>query len=217
MAIITSDAGKGVPSGCRLPFTLGEKTCETRFEHQSCCNDFAATSAGSRCRKDECAPDRRPAGTARVIQVQGKNYVGASANHRRNASRGINSFCLSPEPMQHLRRSSPHPRLPSPGHSSARGSRQICLGNKKLDFSQVFAGLFRDGLSRVPLPSGRTPRPFVARVPRGPIALNPARARDRLQQSQVALAQRPKDPCRKARILLRATQTLRPHGLIPPR
>src|SRR6202045_874769 len=50
-----------------------------------------------------------------------------------------------------------------------------------------------------------------------PIALHPPCARDRLQQSQVALAQRPKDPCRKARILLRVTQALRPYGLIPPR
>jgi len=39
-----------------------------------------------------------------------------------------------------------------------------------------------------------------------PIALHPPCARDRLQQSQVALAQRPEDPCRKARILLRVTQ-----------
>src|SRR5271168_3324490 len=43
-----------------------------------------------------------------------------------------------------------------------------------------------------------------------PIALHPPCARDRLQQSQVALAQRPKNPCRKARILLRVTQALRP-------
>src|ERR1700722_16636 len=50
-----------------------------------------------------------------------------------------------------------------------------------------------------------------------PIALRPPCARDRLQQSQVALAQRPKDPCRKARILLRVTQALRPCRLIPPR
>jgi len=50
-----------------------------------------------------------------------------------------------------------------------------------------------------------------------PIALHPPCARDRLQQSQVALAQRPKDPCRKACILLRVTQALRPFGLIPPR
>jgi hypothetical protein len=50
-----------------------------------------------------------------------------------------------------------------------------------------------------------------------PVALHPPCARDRLQQSQVALAQRPKDPCRKARILLRVTQALRPYGLIPPR
>jgi hypothetical protein len=50
-----------------------------------------------------------------------------------------------------------------------------------------------------------------------PIALHPPCARDRLQQSQVALAQRPKDPCRKARIVLRVTQALRPYGLIPPR
>jgi hypothetical protein len=50
-----------------------------------------------------------------------------------------------------------------------------------------------------------------------PIALHPPYARDRLQQSQVALAQRPKDPCRKARILLRVTQALRPYGLISPR
>src|ERR1700687_6154015 len=50
-----------------------------------------------------------------------------------------------------------------------------------------------------------------------PIALHPPCARDRLQQSQVALAQRPKDPCRKARILLRVTQALRPYALIPPR
>jgi len=47
-----------------------------------------------------------------------------------------------------------------------------------------------------------------------PIALHPPRARDRLQQSQVALAQRPKDRCRKARILLRVTQALRPYVLI---
>src|SRR5580693_4927758 len=50
-----------------------------------------------------------------------------------------------------------------------------------------------------------------------PIALHPKCARDRLQQSQVALAQSPKDPCRKARILLRVTQALRPCRLIPPR
>src|SRR5580658_10337795 len=50
-----------------------------------------------------------------------------------------------------------------------------------------------------------------------PIALHPSRARDRLQQSQVALAQRPKDPRRKARVLLRVTQALRPYVLIPPR
>src|ERR1700684_2728485 len=50
-----------------------------------------------------------------------------------------------------------------------------------------------------------------------PITLHPPCARDRLQQSQVALAQRPKDPCRKARILLRVTQALRPCRLIPPR
>src|SRR5208283_606155 len=50
-----------------------------------------------------------------------------------------------------------------------------------------------------------------------PMALHPPCARDRLQQSQVALAQRPKDHCRKARILLRVTQALRPYGLIPPR
>jgi hypothetical protein len=50
-----------------------------------------------------------------------------------------------------------------------------------------------------------------------PIALHPPCARDRRQQSQVALAQRPKDPCRQARILLRVTQALRPYGLIPPR
>src|SRR4029077_8713827 len=49
-----------------------------------------------------------------------------------------------------------------------------------------------------------------------PIALHPPCARDRLQQSQVALAQRPKDRRRKARILLRVTQPLRPCGLIPP-
>src|SRR5277367_2566224 len=35
------------------------------------------------------------------------------------------------------------------------------------------------------------------------ITLHPPCARDRLQQSQVALAQRPKDRCRKARLLLR--------------
>src|ERR1700724_1464376 len=50
-----------------------------------------------------------------------------------------------------------------------------------------------------------------------PIALHPPCARDRLQQSQVALAQRPKDPRRKARILLRVTQALRPRRLVPPR
>src|SRR5579863_1033607 len=50
-----------------------------------------------------------------------------------------------------------------------------------------------------------------------PIALQPLCARDRLQQSQVALAQGPKDACRKARLLLRVTQALRPYGLIPPR
>jgi hypothetical protein len=50
-----------------------------------------------------------------------------------------------------------------------------------------------------------------------PIALHPPCARDRLQQSQVALAQRPKDPCRKARILLRVTQALRPFGPSPHR
>src|SRR5579862_7761616 len=50
-----------------------------------------------------------------------------------------------------------------------------------------------------------------------PIAPQPPCARDRLQQSQVALAQRPKYPCRKARILLRVTQALRPCRLIPPR
>src|ERR1700722_19629501 len=50
-----------------------------------------------------------------------------------------------------------------------------------------------------------------------PIALQPPCARNRLQQSQVALAQCPKEPCRKARILLRVTQALRPCGLIPPR
>src|ERR1700752_1228332 len=50
-----------------------------------------------------------------------------------------------------------------------------------------------------------------------PIALHPPGARDRLQQSQVALAQHPKDPCRKVRLLLRVTQALRPYGLIPPR
>src|SRR5438105_14320718 len=43
------------------------------------------------------------------------------------------------------------------------------------------------------------------------------RAASSLQQSQIALAQRPKDRCRKARILLRITQALRPGGLIPPR
>src|ERR1700687_5238735 len=50
-----------------------------------------------------------------------------------------------------------------------------------------------------------------------PIALHPACARDRLQQSQVAFAQRPKDRCRKARILVRVTQALGPYRLIPPR
>src|SRR3984957_16323134 len=50
-----------------------------------------------------------------------------------------------------------------------------------------------------------------------PVELHPPCARDRLQQSQVALAQHPKDPCRKARILLRVTQALRPCRLIPPR
>src|SRR3984957_2544429 len=50
-----------------------------------------------------------------------------------------------------------------------------------------------------------------------PIALHPPCAGDRLQQSQVALAQRPKDPRRKARILLRVAQPLRPCRLIPPR
>src|ERR1700678_1498009 len=50
-----------------------------------------------------------------------------------------------------------------------------------------------------------------------PIALHPPCARDRLQQSQVALAQRPKDPRRKALILLRVTQAVRPCRLIPPR
>src|SRR5579862_8368907 len=50
-----------------------------------------------------------------------------------------------------------------------------------------------------------------------PITLHPLCARDRLQQSEVALAQRPKDTCRKAHILLRVTQALRPYGLIPPR
>src|SRR5580658_2246764 len=50
-----------------------------------------------------------------------------------------------------------------------------------------------------------------------PIALHPPCARDRRQQSQVALTQRPKDPCRKARILPRVTQALRPCRLIPPR
>jgi hypothetical protein len=50
-----------------------------------------------------------------------------------------------------------------------------------------------------------------------PLALHPPYARDRLQQSQIALAQRPKDCCRKARTLLRVTQALRPYGLIPPR
>src|ERR1700722_16631101 len=50
-----------------------------------------------------------------------------------------------------------------------------------------------------------------------PIALHPPCARDRFQQSQVALAQRPKDPCRKAHILLRVTQALCPYRLIPPR
>jgi len=49
------------------------------------------------------------------------------------------------------------------------------------------------------------------------IALHPPCARDRLQQSQVTLAQRPKDPRRQARILLRLTQALRPYGLIPTR
>src|ERR1700683_576550 len=50
-----------------------------------------------------------------------------------------------------------------------------------------------------------------------PVELHPPCARDRLQQSQVALAQRPKDPRRKARLLLRVTQALCPYGLIPPR
>src|SRR5580698_3008734 len=50
-----------------------------------------------------------------------------------------------------------------------------------------------------------------------PIALHPPCARDRLQQSQVALAQRPKHPYRNAHILLRVTQALRPYVLIPPR
>src|SRR5262249_28721090 len=50
-----------------------------------------------------------------------------------------------------------------------------------------------------------------------PVALRPPCARDRLQQSQVALAQHPKDPRRKARLLLRVTQALCPYGLIPPR
>src|ERR1700722_285241 len=49
-----------------------------------------------------------------------------------------------------------------------------------------------------------------------PITLHPLCARDPLQQSQVALAQRPKDPCRKARILPRVTEALRPCRLIPP-
>jgi hypothetical protein len=50
-----------------------------------------------------------------------------------------------------------------------------------------------------------------------PIALHPPCARNRLQQPQVALAQRPKDPCRKAGILLRVTQALCPYCLISPR
>src|SRR5271163_486983 len=50
-----------------------------------------------------------------------------------------------------------------------------------------------------------------------PVALDPPCARDGLQQPQVALAQRPKDPRRKARVLLRVTQALCPCGLIPPR
>src|SRR5580658_3356642 len=50
-----------------------------------------------------------------------------------------------------------------------------------------------------------------------PIALHPPCAWDRLQQLQVALAQRPKAPCRKACILLRVTQALRPCRLSPPR
>ena len=43
-----------------------------------------------------------------------------------------------------------------------------------------------------------------------PLALHPPCAWDRLQQSQVALAQRPKDRCRKARILLRVTPSAPP-------
>src|SRR5260370_5914732 len=50
-----------------------------------------------------------------------------------------------------------------------------------------------------------------------PVALHPPCARDGLQQSQIALAQRSKDPHQKARLLLRVTQALRPNGLIPPR
>src|ERR1700687_2059875 len=49
------------------------------------------------------------------------------------------------------------------------------------------------------------------------VALHPPCARYTLQQSQVSLAQRTKDPRRKARLLLRVTQALRPYGLIPPR
>src|SRR5215813_7967197 len=48
------------------------------------------------------------------------------------------------------------------------------------------------------------------------VTLHPPCARNRLQQSQIAFTQRPKDPCRKSRILLDITQALRPNGFIPP-
>ena len=69
-------------------------------------------------------------GQARVIQVQGKNYVeveGASANHRRIAAlRGESNHFDFARRRQCSTSDGPvrTARPPSPGHSSARGSRR---------------------------------------------------------------------------------------------
>ena len=90
-----------------------------------------------------------------------------------------------------------------PGPSRLRGH---TLSHDAVDLSkmvQVVCRLQADELLN------RLPSAYLV----NPVELHPPCARDRLQQSQVALAQHPKDPCRKPRILLRVTQAIPP---MPP-
>src|SRR6202044_2909738 len=74
-----------------------------------------------------------------------------------------------------------------------------------------------DGASRVPLPRGRTPRPFAVRVPRGPHSTPPTvRAGPTPTVAGCPRAAPERHPPQGPHLAAR-TQALRPYGLIPPR